>query len=925
MKTISFYSYKGGVGRSLALAYTARYLALKNINVCILDLDLEAPGIAYKFPEDSHNIISKLGVVDYLNSWTELLNSYNGDKTKIPNINDYFSTIAVHENNKDGYIKIINAGQGISTEEYWSNFSKIKWEKLFFEDNSKGLHVFEVLKKQIEEQLNPEYLLIDSRSGVTIASKLCNSVLPDEVIMFLANNDENIYGSKLMYNHITISRENKKNKVEKIFCVISRRPMFKNVSDSMKERKTTYDPNDEKDLISRFIKTVDNPELKEEDISIIYSNRVVELNELLLFKKQSVESEIIEEIEKDYNKLIEKFVDKKLLERRDSLTPRVPRYRFIKLELHEIIQNEIKELCGDMTPEEYFDRLKSDSGQDSLSCQYLYKLALCERYAENIKEATLKLYTAIDNAKGNDNYRIKAIYLRGIIFLYDYNNYENAFLDLEMVYKLDKYFSDHILYHLAVCTYCLGEDKKALNYIALYFSGISDTVRENDSMVSRVYLLRAVINGDKKTFTENKIDSIINDYDESISHAINHKGPYFASLYNCRGLFYDSLSKIDDAISDFDTAIHIDPEYRPAYYHRGLDYAMQGKVKKAIKDFTDAIRIEPKFKYAYYQRGLLYTKLGETQKALFDFNKAIEIDPDYDKAHNAKEKILIPIEYYKSLEIDIQQDLMFYLPKVRDIGSKISFPVKYCETGEYFEFVIREYDNNRRFLSDQGKTLKMLRKLNEKFKRTKRGGIITMEIVSILNEFQVLKNENEFLIELLVTDSESEHKKVLDEDKYRMFHFISFMNKLHIFYDNLDNPFRKEDYIFKKFVKTKNYKQMQSIGRFIEFPKRYHRPDIMNPPNIEYKFVFVQKGNDLYISDQGSTYTILDNEFELDAPDVQKYLSAIMNECKVLQNGDEFFIKVTSSSDQKEKDKASHKLLECISFMYTMRIFFVNS
>ena len=45
MKTITFYSYKGGTGRSLALANAARYLARLEFKVVALDFDLEAPGL----------------------------------------------------------------------------------------------------------------------------------------------------------------------------------------------------------------------------------------------------------------------------------------------------------------------------------------------------------------------------------------------------------------------------------------------------------------------------------------------------------------------------------------------------------------------------------------------------------------------------------------------------------------------------------------------------------------------------------------------------------------------------------------------------------------------------------------------------------------------------------------------------------------
>jgi MinD-like ATPase involved in chromosome partitioning or flagellar assembly len=41
----TFYSYKGGVGRSMALASVAQWLYLQGLNVFMVDWDLEAPGL----------------------------------------------------------------------------------------------------------------------------------------------------------------------------------------------------------------------------------------------------------------------------------------------------------------------------------------------------------------------------------------------------------------------------------------------------------------------------------------------------------------------------------------------------------------------------------------------------------------------------------------------------------------------------------------------------------------------------------------------------------------------------------------------------------------------------------------------------------------------------------------------------------------
>ena len=64
MLTITFYSYKGGVGRSLALANCAKFLAYHGKKVVVMDLDLEAPGLHHKFGFQ-FNSRQRFGVVKY--------------------------------------------------------------------------------------------------------------------------------------------------------------------------------------------------------------------------------------------------------------------------------------------------------------------------------------------------------------------------------------------------------------------------------------------------------------------------------------------------------------------------------------------------------------------------------------------------------------------------------------------------------------------------------------------------------------------------------------------------------------------------------------------------------------------------------------------------------------------------------------------
>ena len=69
MQTITFYSYKGGVGRTLAMANVAKWLSEFKKRVCMIDFDLEAPGLHFKFRQQLKTFEFKRGIVDYIHDF----------------------------------------------------------------------------------------------------------------------------------------------------------------------------------------------------------------------------------------------------------------------------------------------------------------------------------------------------------------------------------------------------------------------------------------------------------------------------------------------------------------------------------------------------------------------------------------------------------------------------------------------------------------------------------------------------------------------------------------------------------------------------------------------------------------------------------------------------------------------------------------
>lgn len=105
METIAFYSYKGGVGRSLLVANTARFLGMLGKRVVALDLDIEAPGLHYKLgraPDADGKASIAGGAVPYL------LATAKGAKNPPP-LSDHIIELAMPEGS-DGSLHLMPAG-----------------------------------------------------------------------------------------------------------------------------------------------------------------------------------------------------------------------------------------------------------------------------------------------------------------------------------------------------------------------------------------------------------------------------------------------------------------------------------------------------------------------------------------------------------------------------------------------------------------------------------------------------------------------------------------------------------------------------------------------------------------------------------------------------------------------------------------------
>jgi tetratricopeptide (TPR) repeat protein len=96
--------------------------------------------------------------------------------------------------------------------------------------------------------------------------------------------------------------------------------------------------------------------------------------------------------------------------------------------------------------------------------------------------------------------------------------------------------------------------------------------------------------------------------------------------YFDRGLAYWFGGSFDNAITDFNMAISLRPNYSGAYTFRGSAYLRKGSYDNAINDETTAISIKPSA-FEYELRAAAYEKKGLRDQAIADYRTVLSLSP----------------------------------------------------------------------------------------------------------------------------------------------------------------------------------------------------------------------------------------------------------------------------------------------------------
>ena len=165
---ISFYSYKGGMGRTTTLAAYASYLAIHHKKkVVIIDCDIEAPGFTNFFLSNPSEINQRQGLIEYI---FDKETHFVGHK----DVRNYFWEVD-HSFTDEGTIYVMPCGNLDtnlidSTKSFGDTHLDHYIEgiaRLDLSNSEYAKEVFIGVVNDIYSVVNPDVILIDSRTGIS--------------------------------------------------------------------------------------------------------------------------------------------------------------------------------------------------------------------------------------------------------------------------------------------------------------------------------------------------------------------------------------------------------------------------------------------------------------------------------------------------------------------------------------------------------------------------------------------------------------------------------------------------------------------------------------------------------------------------------------------------------------------------------------
>ena len=193
---VTFYSFKGGTGRTMALANVAWILAANGMRVLTVDWDLESPGLHRYFAPflAAEAVRDTPGVIDLIRQFdTEARRRVERHRT-FDDLAD-FARIGSYAQSLDwrfpgdGTLDFVSSGR--QNLDYVTTIGNLGWDNFY--DRLGGGDLLNALRAEMHAGY--DYTLIDSRTGFGDIADICTIHLPDTLVNCFTLNTQGIEGA----------------------------------------------------------------------------------------------------------------------------------------------------------------------------------------------------------------------------------------------------------------------------------------------------------------------------------------------------------------------------------------------------------------------------------------------------------------------------------------------------------------------------------------------------------------------------------------------------------------------------------------------------------------------------------------------------------------------------------------------------------
>lgn len=200
---ITFYSYKGGTGRTMSLSNVACLISrrlIANEKILMIDWDMEAPGLhcyfqehilyeKYGYGSSDQAIAEHPGLIELFLSFREAIGASECDRADERRLEKIISDTDIESFTLETDIEgLYLLKSGCLNNNYSEKVNQFDWFDFF----NSAPSLFTLLAEKLTDDY--KYVLIDSRTGITDTSGICTALMPDKLVAVFTPNNQSLSG-----------------------------------------------------------------------------------------------------------------------------------------------------------------------------------------------------------------------------------------------------------------------------------------------------------------------------------------------------------------------------------------------------------------------------------------------------------------------------------------------------------------------------------------------------------------------------------------------------------------------------------------------------------------------------------------------------------------------------------------------------------